>query len=283
MDALKYYMKEVQAFSKVLSEEEERELAKRVVQGDPKARDKMIQANLRLVVSMAKHYMGLGLSFSDLIAEGNVGLLRAVDKFDPNMGYRFSTYAAWWIRQSIIRALMRASSTLHIPVHVNNLLLKLKTVEAELSNKLGREPTDKELAKEMGITIARLRQLRTWRESATSLNVMVGESKDTELGELLDSMREESVREEIENKLAFDAVLSAMDNISEKEKKVLNMRFGLEDGKEHTLQEVADELGVTREGARIIEKRALEKIRQFLERESTEISDEFMKDESDSK
>ncbi len=283
MDALKHYMKEVQAFSKVLSEEEERELAKRVAQGDPKARDKMIQANLRLVVSMAKHYMGLGLSFSDLIAEGNVGLLRAVDKFDPNMGYRFSTYAAWWIRQSIIRALMRASNTLHIPVHVNNLLLKLKSVEAELSNKLGREPTDKELAKEMGITVSRLRQLKSWRESTTSINLMVGESKDTELGELLDSMREESVKEEIENKLAFDAVLCAMDNISEKERKVLNMRFGLEDGREHTLQEIADELGITREGVRIIEKRALEKIRQFLERESAELSEKFIKDESESK
>ncbi len=276
-------MKEVQAFSKVLSEEEEKDLARRVAQGDLKARDKMIQANLRLVVSMAKHYAGLGLPFSDLIAEGNVGLLRAVDKFNPDMGFRFSTYAAWWIRQSIIRALMRASSTLHIPVHINNLLLKLKSVEAELSNKLGREPTDKELAKEMGISLSRLKQLKTWRESTTSLNVMVGESKDTELGELLDSMREESVREEIENKLTFDAVMSAMDNISEKERKVLNMRFGLEDGKEHTLQEIADELGITREGARVIEKRALEKIRQFLERESAELSDKLVKDEQDSK
>ncbi len=279
MDALKHYMKEVQSFSKVLSEKEEKELARRVAQGDPKARDKMIQANLRLVVSMAKHYMGLGLSFSDLIAEGNVGLLRAVDKFNPDMGFRFSTYAAWWIRQSIIRALMRASSTLHIPVHVNNLLLKLKSVEAELSNKLGREPTDKELAKEMGISVSRLKQLKTWRESTTSLNVLVGESRDTELGDLVDSMREEDVKEEIEKRIDFDAVMSAMDNISEKERKVLNMRFGLEDGKPRTLQEIADELGVTREGARIIEKRAIEKLRQFLDRETPELSESLQKDD----
>ncbi len=275
MDALKNYIKEVQAFSHVLSEEQERKLAERVAKGDPKARDAMIQANLRLVVSMAKHYAGLGLPFTDLIAEGNVGLLRAVDKFKPEMGFRFSTYAAWWIRQSIIRALMRNSSALHIPVHINNLLLKLKSVEAELSNKLGREPTDKELAKEMGVSLSRLKQLKTWRESTASLNVLVGENRDTELGDLVDSMRQEDIREKIETKLNFDVVMNAMDNISEKERKVLNLRFGLEDGKQRTLQEIADELGVTREGARIIEKRALEKIRQFLEREEQVIlSDE---------
>ncbi len=271
MDALKNYIKEVQEFSKLLTEEEEKELARRVMQGDPKARDKMIQSNLRLVVSLAKHYAGMGLPFIDLIAEGNVGLMRAVDKFDPNMGFRFSTYAAWWIRQSIIRALMKASSTLHIPVHINNLLIKLKGVEAELGNKLGREPTDKEIAKEMGITVSRLKQLKVWRESTTSLNVLVGEAKDTELGDLVDSMKEDDAKEKIENRLTFDAIMSFMDNISEKERQVLNMRFGLEDGHPRTLQEIADKLGITREGARVIEKRALEKIRQFLDREASEI------------
>ncbi len=271
MDALKNYIKEVQEFSRLLTEEEEKELARRVMQGDPKARDKMIQSNLRLVVSLAKHYAGMGLPFIDLIAEGNVGLMRAVDKFDPNMGFRFSTYAAWWIRQSIIRALMKASSTLHIPVHINNLLIKLKGIEAELGNKLGREPTDKEIAKEMGITVSRLKQLKVWRESTTSLNVLVGESKDTELGELVDSMKEDDAKEKIENRLTFDAIMSFMDNISEKERQVLNMRFGLEDGHPRTLQEIADKLGITREGARVIEKRALEKIRQFLDREASEI------------
>ncbi len=279
MDALRYYVKEVQAFSKVLSEKEEKELAEKVAKGDPKARDKMIQANLRLVLSMARHYMGLGLPFEDLIAEGNVGLLRAVDKFDPTMGFRFSTYAAWWIRQSIIRALMRVSSVLHIPVHVNSMMLKLKSLEAELSNELGREPTDKELAKKMGISVSRVKQLKGWRESTASLNTLVGENKDTELGDLVDSMRDDSVSEKIERSLEFSAVMSVMDNISEKERKVLNMRFGLEDGVPHTLQEIADELGITREGARIIEKRALEKIRQLLDRELTAIEQEMKEDE----
>ena len=271
MDALKNYIKEVQEFSKLLTEEEEKELARKVEQGDPKARDKMIQSNLRLVVSLAKHYAGMGLPFIDLIAEGNIGLMRAVDKFDPEMGFRFSTYAAWWIRQSIIRALMKASSTLHIPVHINNLLIKLKGIEVELGNKLGREPADKELAKAMGITISRLKQLKVWRESTTSLNVMVGEAKDTELGDIIDSMREDETKERIETQLNFDAVMSFMDNISEKERQVLNLRFGLEDGHTRTLQEIADKLGITREGARIIEKRALEKIRQFLDREDPDV------------
>ncbi len=267
MDALRNYIKELRIYAKPLTEEEEKELAEKVAKGDPKARDKMIQANLRLVVSLAKHYVNMGMPFVDLIAYGNIGLMRAVDKFRPDMGFRFSTYAAWWIRQSIIRALMKNSNVLHVPVHINTMIQKMRHVEKELTEKLKRPPTEIELAQALGTTMSRVGQLINCKDSTASLNIMVGSDKDTELMDIVDAMADHSIKEEVQKSLDYETLLGLMDNISDKERYVLDMRFGFVDNRPRTLAEIAEAMDISREAVRKIEERAIKKLQSFINRE----------------
>ncbi len=268
MDALRNYIKELRLYAKPLTEEEEKQLTQKVAAGDPKARDKMIQANLRLVVSLAKHYVNMSMPFTDLIAYGNIGLMRAVDKFKPDMGFRFSTYAAWWIRQSIIRALMKNSTVLHVPIHINMMIQKMKHIEKELTTKLKRKPTELEIAQALGTTMSRVGQLMNCKDSTASLNIMVGSDKDTELLDIIGAMADHSLKDEVQKDLDYETVLGLMDNISEKERFVLNLRFGFVDNNPRTLAGIAEEMGISREAVRKIEDRAIKKLQAFINRES---------------
>jgi len=267
MDALRNYIKELRIYAKPLTEEEEKELAEKVAKGDPKARDKMIQANLRLVVSLAKHYVNMGMPFVDLIAYGNIGLMRAVDKFRPDMGFRFSTYAAWWIRQSIIRALMKNSNVLHVPVHINTMIQKMRHVEKELTEKLKRPPTEIELAQALGTTMSRVGQLINCKDSTASLNIMVGSDKNTELIDIVGAIADHSIKEEVQKSLDYETLLGLMDNIRDKERYVLDMRFGFVNNRPRTLAEIAEAMDISREAVRKIEERAIKKLQSFINRE----------------
>jgi len=261
-EVLKDYFKEIRKIP-VLSAEEEVILAKRAQKGDEKSRVKLIRSNLRLVVKIARKYERLGLSLSDLIEEGNIGLMKALNRFNHRLGYRFSTYASWWIRQHIIRAIANQSRVVRIPVYMSELLHKMRKAQERLVHKYGRKPTNTELAKALKISIHKVHELQRVSHRATSLDRRVSEDGEIEFIDLLQDDEIEAVDELVNlfNREEVDAILSMM---AERERKIVNMRFGLKTGLPKTLAEVARSFGITRERVRQIEKEALEKMRDLI-------------------
>ncbi len=260
-DSVRMYLREIGRIP-LLTTEEEVKLAKRIEKGDIVAKKKLAEANLRLVVSIAKKYIGRGLSLLDLIQEGNAGLMRAVEKFDYKKGYKFSTYATWWIRQAITRAIADQARTIRIPVHMIETINKLIRVQRQLVQDLGREPTPEEIAQEMGLELDKVEHIMKISQETVSLEAPVGEEEDSKLGDFIEDDKNLSPEENAINQLLRGHVNEFLSELSPREQKILKMRFGLEDGRTHTLEEVGQEFGVTRERIRQIEAKALQKLRK---------------------
>ncbi|MFA5991399.1 MAG: sigma-70 family RNA polymerase sigma factor [Candidatus Doudnabacteria bacterium] len=265
-DSIQMYLREIGKVS-LLTGNEEVELAKRITKGDVVARKKLTEANLRLVVSIAKKYMGRNLGLLDLIQEGNLGLFRAVEKFDWRKGYKFSTYATWWIRQAITRALADQSRTIRIPVHMVETLNKYAQAERSLVQDLGREPLPEEIAAEMGIEVEKVYHLKKISQETVSIDSPVGEDdgEDSSLGDFIVDEETTKPNEVAGRQILKEYVGNILNDLDPREQKILKMRFGLEDGVTHTLEEVGEEFGVTRERIRQIESKALERIREHID------------------
>ena len=259
-DAVRMYLKEIGKVP-LLTGAEERELAIRMEQGDEEAKKKLCESNLRLVVSIAKRYLNRGLSFLDLIQEGNLGLIKAVDKFDYTKGYKFSTYATWWIRQAITRSIADQARTIRIPVHMVETINKLIRISRQLLQELGREPTSEEIAKEMGITVEKVREIKKISQDPVSLETPIGEEEDSHLGDFIPDDDVPAPVEAAAYSMLKEQLMEVLDTLSDREKKVLMLRFGLEDGRPRTLEEVGKEFNVTRERIRQTEAKALRKLR----------------------
>ncbi|MGH7218441.1 MAG: RNA polymerase sigma factor RpoD [Candidatus Microsaccharimonas sp.] len=263
-DSVRLYLREIGKIP-LLNAEEELALAQRVVAGEKKAKDKMAEANMRLVVSIAKRYSGRGLDFLDLIQEGNTGLLRAVEKFDPDKGFKFSTYATWWIRQAITRAIADQARTIRIPVHMVETINKLLRTQRRMTQELNREPTIEELAKELEMEPEKVEYVMKIKQDITSLDAGVGRDGDEEDSVLRDFIEDEesaTPEESAASQLLKEQVQEILSTLSDREQKIIKMRFGLENGKSHTLEEVGQEFAVTRERIRQIEAKALAKLRK---------------------
>lgn len=261
-DSVKQYLKEIGRVP-LLKPKEETELAKRIAAGDKKAKDQLINANLRLVVSIAKHYIGRGMQFLDLISEGNLGLIKAVEKFDYKKGFKFSTYATWWIRQAITRAIADQARTIRIPVHMVETINKITRVQRQLVQELGREPTAEEISKKMDGTISpdRIREITTLALEPVSLESPIGEEDDSHLGDFVEDKESVSPTEYTRKSMNRDALFSVMNDLTDREERVLRLRYGLDDNRPRTLEEVGKEFGVTRERIRQIEAKAIRKLR----------------------
>ena len=259
-DPVRMYFKEIGKVP-LLTAEEERELAIRIEQGDEEAKKKLCESNLRLVVSIARRYLNRGLSFLDLIQEGNLGLIKAVEKFDYTKGYKFSTYATWWIRQAITRSIADQARTIRIPVHMVETINKLIRVSRQLLQEYGREPTSEEIAREMGITVEKVREIKKISQDPVSLETPIGEEEDSHLGDFIPDEDIPSPVDAASYSMLQTQLREVLDTLSEREKKVLILRFGLDDGRPRTLEEVGREFNVTRERIRQIEAKALRKLR----------------------
>ena len=259
-DPVRMYLKEIGQV-KLLSAEEEVELAKRVSQGDQDAKNKLTEANLRLVVSIAKKYSGRGLHILDLIQEGNTGLIRAVDKFDWTKGNKFSTYATWWIRQAITRAIADQARTIRVPVHMVEVINKATRCNRKLVQELGREPTVEEIAAELGLPVEKIIEANRTAADTLSLDTPVGDEEDTSIGSFVEDERTPGPADATSNALLAEALKEILDTLTEREADVLRMRFGMYDGRTHTLEEVGQIFGVTRERIRQIENKAIRKLR----------------------
>ena len=264
-DSVRLYLREIGKIP-LLSSDEEMELARRIIEGDKKAKDKMAEANMRLVVSIAKRYSGRGLDFLDLIQEGNTGLLRAVEKFDPDKGFKFSTYATWWIRQAITRAIADQARTIRIPVHMIETINKLVRTQRRLTQELNREPTMEELSKEMDMEPEKIEYINKIRQETSSLDAGIrrdGDEEDSVLGDFIEDEDTISPEESATNQLLKEKVAEVLSSLSDREQKIVRMRFGLDNGgKSHTLEEVGQQFAVTRERIRQIEAKALAKLRK---------------------
>ena len=259
-DPVRMYLKEIGKVP-LLSGDEEIELAKRMEQGDEEAKKKLCEANLRLVVSIAKRYVGRGMLFLDLIQEGNLGLIKAVDKFDYRKGYKFSTYATWWIRQAITRSIADQARTIRIPVHMVETINKLIRVSRQLLQTYGREPLPEEIAKEMGISVDKVREIQKIAQEPVSLETPIGEEEDSHLGDFIPDDDVPAPAEAAAFSMLKEQLVEVLDTLTDREQKVLKLRFGLEDGRARTLEEVGKEFDVTRERIRQIEAKALRKLR----------------------
>lgn len=259
-DPVRMYLKEIGKVH-LLTAEEEIELAKRMEVGDESAKKMLCEANLRLVVSIAKRYVGRGMLFLDLIQEGNLGLIKAVDKFDYRKGYKFSTYATWWIRQAITRSIADQARTIRIPVHMVETINKLIRVSRQLLQNYGREPLPDEIAAEMGITVEKVREIQKIALEPVSLETPIGEEEDSHLGDFIPDDDAPSPSEAAAFSMLKEQLLDVLDTLTDREKKVLMLRFGIEDGRARTLEEVGKEFSVTRERIRQIESKALKKLR----------------------
>ena len=259
-DPVRMYLKEIGRIS-LLSAEEERELSIRSAQGDEMAKNKLAESNLRLVVSIAKRYVGRGLLFLDLIQEGNMGLMKAVEKFDYDKGYKFSTYATWWIRQAITRALADQARTIRVPVHMVETINKMVRIQRQMTLELNREPTEEEIAKKMGITVEKVREVIKISQDPVSLETPIGEEDDSHLGDFLPDINSMSPEEYATNEILKEEIKNVLMTLQEREQEVLELRFGLIDGTSHTLEEVGKCFNVTRERIRQIEAKALRKLR----------------------
>ena len=263
-DSVRLYLREIGKIP-LLSSEEEMDLARRIVEGDKKAKDKMAEANMRLVVSIAKRYSGRGLDFLDLIQEGNTGLLRAVEKFDPVKGFKFSTYATWWIRQAITRAIADQARTIRIPVHMVETINKLLRTQRRMTQELNREPTIEELSKELDMEPEKIEYVIKIKQDISSLDAGVGRDGEDDDSVLQDFIVDEdtvSPEDSASNQLLKEQVQEILSSLSDREQKIVRMRFGLDNGKNHTLEEVGQEFAVTRERIRQIEAKALAKLRK---------------------
>ena len=263
-DSVRLYLREIGKIP-LLSAEEEMDLARRIVEGDRKAKDKMAEANMRLVVSIAKRYSGRGLDFLDLIQEGNTGLLRAVEKFDPDKGFKFSTYATWWIRQAITRAIADQARTIRIPVHMVETINKLLRTQRRMTQELNREPTIEELSKELDMEPEKIEYVIKIKQDISSLDAGVGRDGEDDDSVLQDFIVDEdtvSPEDSASNQLLKEQVQEILSSLSDREQKIVRMRFGLDNGKNHTLEEVGQEFAVTRERIRQIEAKALAKLRK---------------------
>ena len=259
-DPVRMYLKEIGKVP-LLTAEEEIELAKRMEKGDDEAKKRLCEANLRLVVSIAKRYVGRGMLFLDLIQEGNLGLIKAVDKFDYTKGYKFSTYATWWIRQAITRSIADQARTIRIPVHMVETINKLIRVSRQLLQTYGREPTPDEIAKEMGISVEKVREIQKIAQEPVSLETPIGEEEDSHLGDFIPDEDVPAPAEAAAFSMLKEQLVEVLDTLTEREQKVLKLRFGLEDGRARTLEEVGKEFDVTRERIRQIEAKSLRKLR----------------------
>ena len=259
-DPVRMYLKEIGQI-KLLTAEEEVELAKRVSEGDQAAKDKLTEANLRLVVSIAKKYSGRGLHILDLIQEGNTGLIRAVDKFDWTKGNKFSTYATWWIRQAITRAIADQARTIRVPVHMVEVINKATRCNRKLVQELGREPTVEEIAAELGLPVDKIIEANRTAADTLSLDTPVGDEEDTSIGSFVEDERTPGPADATSNALLAEALKEILDTLTDREAEVLRMRFGMYDGRTHTLEEVGQSFGVTRERIRQIENKAIRKLR----------------------
>ncbi len=263
MEAIKNYLERIKDIP-VLTAKEERELAKKVKKGDEEARQKMIEANLKLVVNLAKHYTGLGLPLTDLVAEGNLGLMKAVEKFNPYKGFRFSTYAAWWIKQAITRAIIEQAKTIRIPVYLSELISKIKRKKEEFCQKYGREPTLEELARRLKISKKKLERIDILMAKTASLETRIGEDKENEFVEVIKNEKAKT-ESEVDRFIKHQEILELMEILNPREREVLDLRFGLESQAPQTLAEVAKKLGISKERVRQIEEKALKKLKKFIE------------------
>ena len=259
-DPVKVYLKEIGRVQ-LLTSAEEVELAKRMAEGDPYARKRLSEANLRLVVSIAKRYVGRGMQFLDLIQEGNLGLIKAVEKFDYTKGYKFSTYATWWIRQAITRAIADQARTIRIPVHMVETINKVKKVSSQLLHANGREPSAEEVAEELDMPVDKVREIMRVAQEPVSLETPIGEEEDSHLGDFIPDDDAPAPADAASHTLLKETLSSVLDSLTPREEKVLRLRFGLEDGRSRTLEEVGKEFNVTRERIRQIEAKALRKLR----------------------
>ena len=259
-DPVRMYLKEIGKVP-LLTAEQEQDLAQRMLEGDEDAKSQLIEANLRLVVSIAKRYLGRGMQFLDLIQEGNLGLIKAVDKFDHSKGFKFSTYATWWIRQAITRAIADQARTIRIPVHMVETINRLVREQRALIQELGREPTVEEIAERMNLSVEKVREIQKISQEPVSLEKPIGEEEDSHLGDFIPDDDAMSPADQVAYTLLKEQLLDAMKGLTAREEKVLRLRFGLDDGRQRTLEEVGKEFNVTRERIRQIEAKALRKLR----------------------
>jgi RNA polymerase primary sigma factor len=263
--AIRLYLREIGQV-KLLTPQEEIELAARIKKGDKKAREHMIKANLRLVVKIARDYEGIGLPLLDLISEGNIGLMKAVERFDPAKGGKLSTYGSWWIKQSIKRALANQSKTIRLPVHLVDKISKMRRTAMKLQEMLGHEPTDEELADEMGLTASRVRQMRQAAIRPASLDAPIGDDDSNNFSDVVQDENAVSPYENLEDKTVTGMLQDMVKHLDEREATILRFRFGLDGGSEKTLEEVGEKFGVTRERVRQIQNLALKKLRRMIEK-----------------
>ena len=259
-NSIKIYMREMGQFS-MLSADEEIKLANRIAEGDQSAKNELVEANLRLVVSLARHYQGCGLSYQGLIQEGNIGLIKAAEKFDVSKGFRFSTYASWWIKQALSRAIADQSRTIRIPVHMTENINKFKKTERELLSQLNREPKIKEIADAMGISEKQAKEIQSYIVEPTSLDIQVGDDDDTTIGSFIEDTHFVNPESAYIKESNGDVVNAVLDTLSDREANILRLRFGIGGKKAMTLEEVGKEYGLTRERIRQIEAKALRKLR----------------------
>jgi len=259
-DSLRLYLREISRIQ-LLNAAKESYLAERTEQGDKEARNKLIEANLRLVVSIAKKYVGQGLSLEDLIGEGNIGLIRAVTKFDYRKGFRFSTYATWWIKQAITRAILEGTRVVRLPVYIMEEVMRVKRMTRQLYQELGREPTSENIGERLGMTSERVNELMIWAEKVFSLDAPLSEEEENTLGDILEDTRERGPMELTDQHLLREEIRKVLGQLTLRERQVIELRFGLIDDHDHTLEEVGKKLKVTRERVRQIEERAIRKLR----------------------
>jgi len=269
MESIKAYLQEIRHIP-LLKPKEEYELAKRVKKDDKEARKKMIRSNLRLVINLAKKYTHFGIPLIDLIEEGNIGLMRAVDKFNPKKGFRFSTYAAWWIKQAITRSIIEQGKLIRIPVYMNEAIVKCKKAKELLTQTLKRKPSAKEIAKKLHLSIRKVKDLDKWVTKISSLEAPIGEDKEGQVKDIIEDESLVSPDEEIKRFFDKERTADLLQIMNKRERNILNLRFGLIDGKSHTLAEIAKKLRVSRERIRQIEETALKKLRRFIERQKEE-------------
>jgi RNA polymerase primary sigma factor len=263
VDPIKAYLKDIRKIP-LLDAKQEVDLARKIQKGDKEARNVMIRSNLRLVISIAKRYSNLGVPLSDLIEEGNIGLMKSVDKFDPERGFRFSTYAAWWIKQGISRAIIDQGKMIRVPVYMNEEILKYKKVTEELTHKLKRKPRVGEVAKRLQIGVDKVRELEQAIAKMSSLDAPIGEDGDGQVKDIIEDQSLVSPDEHLELFFNHERAMSFLETLNERERKILDMRFGLTDGNTHTLAQIAHELGVSRERVRQLEAATIKKIRQVI-------------------
>jgi RNA polymerase primary sigma factor len=259
-DSLRLYLREISRIP-LLSAQNELSLARRVERGDREARNHLIEANLRLVVSIAKKYVGQGLALEDLIGEGNIGLIRAVTKFDPSKGFRFSTYATWWIKQAITRSILEGTRAVRLPVYIMEEVMRVKRMTRQLYQELGREPTTAQIGERLGITAERVSELLVWAEKVFSLDAPLSDEEENSLADIIEDPQATGPAETTDRALLRDEVRKVLSNLTLRERQVIELRFGLVDDHDHTLEEVGKKLKVTRERVRQIEERAIRKLR----------------------